>query len=167
MPPFKGALFVCSTAKHCFITDTLQDLQNFKSDAFLCAIGRCAFCIYISSVNVTHAYSYRSLYLSFVRLSAASLTAGHSCHGDTKGLFSSEAFFSPTQVAQLPMKLDSEVMENGENFSVGERQLLCIARALLRRCKVSFLMGEIADNVKLGALRNCFFFFQSDLFKLM
>lgn len=57
------------------------------------------------------------------------------------------------------MKLDSEVMENGENFSVGERQLLCIARALLRRCKVSFLMGEVADNIKLGALRNCFFFF--------
>lgn len=56
------------------------------------------------------------------------------------------------------MKLDSEVMENGENFSVGERQLLCIARALLRRCKVSFLMGEVADNIKLGALRNCFFF---------
>jgi len=47
------------------------------------------------------------------------------------------------------MKLDSEVMENGENFSVGERQLLCIAQALLRRCKVSFLMGEVADNIKL------------------
>lgn len=55
------------------------------------------------------------------------------------------------------MKLDSEVMENGENFSVGERQLLCIARALLRRCKVSTAEREIAGDTKIIRLNKPFF----------
>lgn len=74
-------------------------------------------------------------------------------YSDPFGQFSDEAIWNALRQVELAdfisstdNKLDYFLEERGQNFSVGQKQLICLARALLQRNKI-LVIDEATANV--------------------
>jgi ATP-binding cassette subfamily C (CFTR/MRP) protein 1 len=58
-------------------------------------------------------------------------------------------------IASFELGLEHIVLANGENFSVGQKQLICLARALVRNSKVLVLGNGSSNPRRIYSVHRC------------